>query len=516
MRQSVEVINTQQQSLKYTILNDSVETVVYPRIHMFPIDLSLISGIIKNGGFGYSLKNMPITVSVQKCDTPQEALHIEGGIDVENLDFTIDFDALRSYIASDDHYSVRITAGKFLREHTGLGTSTQIIGGVYGCCAKLSGADLKIRDLYNLGLGHNSALGLNLLFNPGMAFEVGTKVTEDDDGIIAKPTLSQKRETVANTLYKVNAFPFYSIIAVPKQASSITDEFGESYLDNITLPIQDIDSYRIVYTIFEHIIPSIVESDYVGFISGIQEAISLGSKAAEEDYESESTRKTLEQLRSIFGFAAVSSLGPTLYSFSEHNPLEEMAKMDSKDYDFLVYTPSGKVKKLIGKGETLLIASFAAMGKTTFANNYPDIALDVESIHYEREYIATKDPDDEVAKNDNNWTRNPNYPGNYIQDVLNGIGKYKVIFLTLAQPVLGELDRLDITYKILYPGPNRKQQILLDSGQRGNDQDFVDFLDGLLSTPDHREEFESFQHEHFEIIDDNTYMEKYLNENYYF
>lgn len=515
MKQSLEVISTQQQSLEYAFLNESVETVVYPRIHMFPIDLSLISGIIKSGGFGYSLKNMPITVSVQKNDMPQDELHIEGGIDVENLDFTIDFDALRSYITSDDYYSVRITAGKFLREHTGLGTSTQIIGGVYGCCAKISGTDLKIRDLYNLGLGHNSALGLNLLFNPGMAFEVGTKVTESDDGIIAKPALSQKRETIANTLYKVTAFPFYSIIAVPKQASSITDEFGESYLDDITLPIKDVDSYRIVYTIFEHIIPSIVESDYAGFIDGMQEAVSLGSKAAEENYESEGTKKMLEQLRSIFGFAAVSSLGPTLYSFSENDPLEKMAKIDSQDYDFLVYAPSGKVKKLIGKGETLLIAGFAAMGKTTFTNNHPDIALDVESIHYEREYTGEKDPNDEIAKNNKNWTRDPNYPSNYIQDVLDGMGKYKVIFLTLAQPVLGELDKLNIPYRILYPGPNRKQKILLDSRQRGNDQDFVDFLDGLLSTRDHREEFEAFQHEHFEIIDDDTYIEEYLNEHYY-
>lgn len=514
MRQPVEVINTQHQSLRYVTLGDSVKTIVYPRIHMFPIDLSLISGIIKNGGFGYSLKNMPIEISVKKSNSPQDTVHIEGGVDVENLDYTIDFDRLRSYINSKDHYSVRITAGRFLREHTGLGTSTQIIGGVYACSAKLSGTDLKIRDLYNLGLGHNSALGLNLLFNPGMIFEVGTKITEDSDGIIAKPDLSQKKETIANSVYKVNAFPFHVIIAVPKQASSVTNEFGDAFFDEVTLPVKKNDSYRIVYNIFERIIPSIVELDYRGFLSAMQENISLGTKAAEEEYESEVTKGVLKQIRAVFGFAAVSSLGPALYSFSEYDPVEEMSKLDSPDYDFLVYSPSGKVKKLVGKGETILIAGFAAMGKTTFARRNPDIALDVESIHYEREYKA-KDPDDEIAKNDKNWTLNQKYPGNYIREVLGGIGKYKVIFLTLAQPVLGELDKLNMQYSILYPGPNRKQQILLDSSKRGNDKDFVNFLDGLLSTPNHRQEFEEFQHERFEVIDDDTYMEKYLKENYY-
>lgn len=514
MRQPIEVINTRQQSLEYTFLDGAIETVVYPRIHMFPIDLSLISGIIKNGGFGCSLKNMPITISVKKSDSSQDVLHIDGGVDVENLDYTVDFDKLRSYIKSGDHYNVKISAGKFLREHTGLGTSTQIIGGVYACCAKLSGSDLKIRDIYNLGLGHNSALGLNLLFNPGMLFEVGTKITEDNDGVIAKPNLSQKRETIANSVYRINTFPFYVITAIPKLASSITNELGDAFLDDITFPVKESDSYRIIYNIFEKIIPSIVESDYLSFLSAMQENISLGTKAAEEEYESKDTKDMLKQMRTIFGFAAVSSLGPSLYSFSENDPVEEMSRLNSQGYDFLVYSPSGRVKKLIGKGETLLIAGFAVMGKTTFARRYPDIALDVESIHYEREY-RDKDPDDEIAKNSIDWTLNPRYPGNYIKDVLIGIGKYKVIFLTLAQPVLGELDKLNIAYNILYPGPNRKLQILLDSSQRGNDQDFVDFLDGLLSTPAHRQEFEAFQHEHFEIIDDDTYMEKYLSENYY-
>jgi hypothetical protein len=219
-------------------------------------------------------------------------------------------------------------------------------------------------------------------------------------------------------------------------------------------------------------------------------------------------------MRNMFDFAAVSSLGPSLYAFFDKDPAESLSRLDIHDYDFLVYDPSGKVKRKVGNSDTLLIASFAAMGKTTFAKQHPDIALDIESIHYARNYIK-QHPNDEIAKGDKIWTDNPHYPDNYINEVLDNIGKYKVIFLTLGQSILSELDKRDLKYTILYPGPNRKQQILVDSRKRGNNEEFVDFLDALLSTPEHRLEFERFQHEHFEIIDDDTYMKDYLIENYY-
>jgi len=511
MKSPLEVLDTRSQSAQYKNASDRVGMTVYPRVHMFPIDLSLISGIMKNGSFGYSLLDMPIEISVRNSSAQRDSIRIDGAVDIENLDLKVDFNKLRSYIKTNDYYDVTVSMNSFLREHTGLGMSTQILGGIYLCSAQSSGHDLKIKDIYNLGLGHHSALGLNLLFNPGMIFEVGTAISKKGEGIIANPGVSSEYESVANTVYKVNQFPFYSVVAIPKKESSVTDQYGDDFF-NDTLPTKNDDAYRAVYAIFEAMIPAIVESNYDLFIESLEQTVGLGIKRVEEEYQTSQTKEVLSEMRKIFGFSAVSSLGPTLYAFSEHDPQYQLGKFKNQNYDYLVYEPFGKMKQT-NNDKAILIAGFAAMGKTTFAKNNPDIALDIESIHYERQYVH-QDPDDEIAKNDKNWTKNPDYPANYIRAVVENMEKYKVIFLTLAQPVLGELDKLGIEYSILYPGSNRKQQILTDAKHRGNDEDFVAFLDGLLSTPDHRIEFEGFNHSKFEIIDDDTYMEHYLKEKY--
>jgi predicted sugar kinase len=170
---SMEIIYTRNMNPDYTVADDNVRLKVYPRVHMFTFDLSLISGILKHGSLGYSLKDMPIEVTVRKSLTGNDTIKAVGNVNITELDFKIDFDLLRAYIKSDDHYEVTVFIDQSIREHTGLGLSTQILGGVYLCSAKISGVELKINDLFRMGIGHYSALGLNLLFNPGMIFEMG-------------------------------------------------------------------------------------------------------------------------------------------------------------------------------------------------------------------------------------------------------------------------------------------------------------------------------------------------------
>jgi len=510
---SMEIIHTRNMNPDYTVTDNGVRLKVYPRIHMFTFDLSLISGILKHGSFGYSLKNMPIEVAVRKSSTGNDTIKTVGNVNITELDFKIDFDQLRAYIQSNDRYEVTVSIDQSIREHTGLGLSTQILGGVYLCSAKVSGVELKISDLFKMGIGHYSALGLNLLFNPGMIFEMGCKISDETEGVIVNPSLSKEYETVANTVIKINYFPFYTTIAIPKRSSSISGTYEVDFW-TASLPDKNEDSYRIVYNVLETIIPGIVESNFDGFIGAIKENITLGSKPLEEKVQTTRTKDVLKKLRQAFAFAAVSSLGPALYAFSEHDPVGEMKELNIQDYTFYVYGPDGSVKKMINKDETLLIASFACMGKTTFANKHPELALDIESIHYARTY-HNKHPNDEVAKGDKNWVENPSYPMNYVQDVIDNVGKYKVIFLTGGKDILTELDKLKVKYSILYPGRERKNQVLLDAKKRGNDDEFVTLLDDLLSTDAHRLEFSELHYEKFEMINDQRYMDEYLKDNYY-
>lgn len=510
----IEIINTSKNTPNFICHDDGVSLLVYPRVHMFTFDLSLISGVLKHGSFGCSLKNMPISISVKKNNFSKDSVRTVGGVDIKKLDFEIDFEKLRKYIGSSDKYSIILKINCNIQPHTGLGLSTQILGGIYLCCARISNVNLTINDLFMLGIGHYSALGLNLLFNPGMIFEMGISPTDEKNGLVITPSISEKHEAPANTVYKINQFPFYTTVAIPKSANSISGNYEIDFWNN-SLPDKDEDSYKIIYNVFEKIIPAIVEKKFEVFSAALSENIKLGSKPIEESIQTVRTKKVLQKMREQFDFSAVSSLGPTLYAFSKNDPEEKFRLLDVDDYDFYVYTPNGKVKKKIGKDETILIASFACLGKTTFAKSYPELGLDIESIHYARKY-NNKHPDDEIAKGDNDWTPNAEYPINYVRAVVDNLGKYKFIFLTGGKEILYELDKLNIKYSILYPGKNRKKQILVDAKKRGNDENFVMFLEELLSSEDHKNSFKDLNYERYEIIDDGKYIEEYLKENYYY
>lgn len=509
----MEIVNTTNIEPDYILEKDTVTLTVYPRIHMFTFDLSLISGLLRHGSLGYSLKNMPITITVENnSEFNKDEIISTNQLKMNELDFKVDFEKLRKYIGSTDYYKVKINKNVYARAHSGLGLSTQILGAIYLSCAKLSKNSLSKTDLFKLGIGHYSALGLSLLFTPGMIFEMGVKESDETNGLVIEPSLSERYETPANTIIKVNEFPFYTTVVIPKETVSISGTYEIDFW-NRSLPDNNLDSYKTIYNVFENVIPSIVEGDFKVFADNLNENIKRGSKPLEEKIQSDRTKEVLCILRDKFGFAAVSSLGPSLYAFSENDPGELVSSLELSDYMIFVYGPDGTIKQKIGKDESLLIASFACLGKTTFTNKYPDLAVDIESIHYARNY-TNKDLNDEVAKGDNNWEPNPEYPANYIKDVVDNIGKSKIIFLTTAVDALEELNKLDIRYSILYPGKKRRDQVLSDARKRGNDDAFVVFLDSLLSTDAHKRSFEDLDADKFVLIDDGRYIEQYIKENY--
>ena len=150
MKTAINIINTKKQTANFLIENVTVSLDVYPRLHIDTFDLSLISGVLRHGSMGFSLKNFPIKIIVKKAK--RDKIITKSNIDVGALDAKIDLNKLREYIRKDEFYEVEIENKNEVREHTGLGTSTQILGGIYLCCAKLSGIDLNIQDLFKLGL----------------------------------------------------------------------------------------------------------------------------------------------------------------------------------------------------------------------------------------------------------------------------------------------------------------------------------------------------------------------------
>lgn len=173
------------------------------------------------------------------------------------------------------------------------------------------------------------------------------------------------------------------------------------------------------------------------------------------------------------------------------------------------------MKTKIEPGQTVLIAAFGCLGKTTFANKYPHVALDIESIHYNYLYKKVH-ANDEVAKADDEGRRvNENYPENYIAEVKRNYGRYKFIFITLGKEIMQGLEEANMKYIILYPRFSRKEKILKDARNRGNTEKFVGILDTILSNTNEINTIRrDLNYDKLEFLENDQYVEDYINERY--
>lgn len=295
--------------------------VVYPRLHFFSLDLSDYIGILKHGSFGMSLQDFPITIT---CTTSSDTDHIvlNNNTKQYNLDYKIDFHSLRKKIGCNQFFSVNVYLPKEIQEHTGIGISTQVVGGIYLLCAKHCGVNLSINDLFDMGVGHVSTLGLNLLFNPGMIIENGVSYKN----MIERPV---------NAITLIEDFPFWTVVAVPKDLQSLSAKLEDDFWDGI-LP-EPVEVTKSVYREFYgECVPAILENDFDTFVASIDKIVRMGSKAQEEAIQSDGTKQILSELRKKFGCAGVSSMGPTVYSFSQTDPTKDLESIQNEQYTFYV------------------------------------------------------------------------------------------------------------------------------------------------------------------------------------
>lgn len=69
------------------------------------------------------------------------------------------------------------------------------------------------------------------------------------------------------------------------------------------------------------------------------------------------------------------------------------------------------------------------------------------------------------------------FPGNYIRDIINNIGKYRYIFISSHKPVRDELKNQGVKFTVVIPSINSKTEYLNRYKDRGNDFNFISNLD---------------------------------------
>lgn len=309
---------------------------VYPRIHMCGLDMSLQSGILRSGSMGFSLTTIPVKICVERADKDTIISNFSGGDN--NLRHLLS--DLRNYLPTDAHWSVSITYPPTFRPHIGIGSSTQVAGGMLHCAARCLGIKLRCEDLFAMGMGSASMLGLSLLHAPGFIIEHGYARSDKTHGRILQPKLYRDYDAPTYSLLHITDCPWYAVIGIPRTFESLSGQSEHDFwLEH--LPGDTETARSTTYAIMMDCIPGLIEQDFTKFVGGIRTIINQGTKPHEENLQHESTTQILQLLREKFSLATVSSLGPTVYAFSEHDPSEFVASLPTSDYQFIVMPLDG-------------------------------------------------------------------------------------------------------------------------------------------------------------------------------
>jgi len=486
---------------------------------MFSFDLSLAQGNMSSGSMGFSLFSQPTKILVEKSALDE----IIGATHSIEEDIKKYLGRLRSVLGKSIELSklkITIEIPKNFRHHTGLGLTTQITGGVIISAAEVYGKVMSPKDLFNIGIGQVSALGINLMYNPGFIMEFGYKVDETNT-VNAHPELYTQNESPSGSLLEINELPWSAVVAVPRSAASLSGDIEDDFWSGIYPDSLD-SSQAISYAVFNYITPALISNNFDMFIKGMVLATETGTKPAEESIQNQDTKAMLAEMRRVFGFAAISSLGPAIYSFARTGDFEDMAKKVSQDnfeliavnlnqpgkahYSIHTSIPADVIKNnqlkyffedknipydILGEGDarrlrervkknikSKIIVSFACLGKTYFASKYPDRAIDLESLPYRFDIGSPLESIKASAELKNNGA----FPLNYVETIVDSIGKYEYIFVVLSIPALKMLDDIGIQYTILYPDRSMIDVVIERARSRGNNDTMIDLLYRNLST----------------------------------
>ena len=126
-----------------------------------------------------------------------------------------------------------------------------------------------------------------------------------------------------------------------------------------------------------------------------------------------------------------------------------------------------------------IISGFPGIGKTTLSKKYPNEVIDMESSKYKWIHLDNKTAslDPELIKGTENRIINPNWPNNYLNDILSNIQQYKYVLISQGDDIRNILDENQIDYMIAFPSTECKSEYLERYKSRGNNEKFISLIE---------------------------------------
>lgn len=116
---------------------------------------------------------------------------------------------------------------------------------------------------------------------------------------------------------------------------------------------------------------------------------------------------------------------------------------------------------------TKIIAGFPGIGKSFEFQNNITVCMDSDSF----EFSWVKDSDGKNTKE-----KNPDFPKNYIEHIINNIGNADYIFVSSHDVVRKALVDAKVHFILVYPSLDQKEDYLQRYKDRGSPQGFIDLI----------------------------------------
>ncbi len=270
------------------------------RIHINSIDMNGFTGRCC-GGLGFAVNDPILKIKVEESNKDI----FKGQYPEKIKEVT---DKIRSYYKIKQNY--KITIMKEITEHKGLGTETQLYFALATAITKLSGLNKSPDNIADdLDLSGVSGIGYGAFKYGNFIVDTGYRLGENKKDFVAHSTIPPKivyNHNIPNN-WKVLLF-------IPKNIISISQEEENKFFAMYT-PVPKEEVKDIAYYTLMGVIPSIEENNFDTFIKSLNIITKLGTKKAELKINEKTTDKILKKINNIFGFAGLSSLGPTCYTF---------------------------------------------------------------------------------------------------------------------------------------------------------------------------------------------------------
>lgn len=154
----------------------------------------------------------------------------------------------------------------------------------------------------------------------------------------------------------------------------------------------------------------------------------------------------------------------------------------------------------------MIISAFSGTGKSYLAKIHSSV-VDLEPMDYHWIYSdELKMEDCELRKKNQKRTLNPDWPGNYIRDILYYDHAGKIVLISGDDFIVDILEKMGIQCYNIFPSANQKKTYIKRYIKRGNSDDYINFW---------RENFERFisgKHKRLHKIEmlDGEYLEDTL------